>query len=53
MDLEIYCAECRPELFSSREKNVPYLSIGGIWIPAHDRQKIKNSIQNLRKKYNV
>jgi len=53
MKFEIYCDECRPELFTSKEKIVPYLSIGGIWIPAEYRQKLKTEIMELRGKYKI
>ncbi len=53
MEFEIYCDECRPELFTSENKSVPYLSIGGIWIPAENRQEIKSEITKLRKEHKI
>ncbi len=53
MNFEIYCDECRPELFTSRKKVVPYLSIGGVWIPAQARQEIKNTIRDLQSAHNI
>ena len=53
MKFEIYCDECRPELFTSRVKSPPYLSIGGIWIPAEERENIKLHIKSLKKDFDV
>ena len=53
MKFEIYCDECRPELFTSRVKSPPYLSIGGIWIPAEARENIKQHIKSLKKGFDV
>jgi len=53
VNFEIYCDECRPELFTSSVKSPPFLSIGGIWIPASERDNIKDIVKRLRKKHNV
>ena len=52
--VEIYCDESRPDLFTttSHEKD-NYLLIGGLKLLAKHRESIKESIKNLRKKYNI
>ena len=52
MKFEIYCDECRPELFTSREKS-GYLSIGGLWVPVEERLTVKNAIKSIKAEYNV
>lgn len=53
MEFEIYCDECRPELFTSRIKSPYFLSIGGIWLPAEIRQKVKHDVKTLRQKFYI
>jgi hypothetical protein len=52
--VEIYCDESRPDLFTttSHQKD-NYLLIGGLKLLAKHRDSIKESIKNLRKKYNI
>ncbi|MBN2412623.1 DUF3800 domain-containing protein [candidate division KSB1 bacterium] len=52
MKFEIYCDECRPELFTSQRKS-GFLSIGGLWLPAEERQNINNTIKSIKAKHNV
>lgn len=53
MKFEVYCDESRPELFSSKIKAPPYLSIGSIWIPAGERETIKNEIKELKQQHHI
>lgn len=53
MNFEIYCDECRPELFTSRVREPNFLSIGGIWINSQIRQEVKREIKCLKSKYNI
>jgi len=53
MKIEIYCDESRPDLFTSQRKDAAFLSIGGIWIPAASRDRIKSAIKSIREKHNI
>lgn len=54
MDIEIYCDESRPDLFTSQaaEKD-QYLLIGSLWLPADKREVVKRDIWDIKEKYNV
>lgn len=53
MDLEVYCDENHPELFTSQKPTADYLMIGSLWLPASLRDEIKQRIWKLRREYNT
>ena len=54
MKFEIYCDEAMPDLFTSQNSgNRRYLMVGGLWVPASLRGKIKEQIHVLRQKHNT
>ena len=51
---EIYCDERRPDLLTSQaQQNDRYLLIGGIWIPADKRPKIKTAFKKLTDRHKI
>ena len=48
MDIEVYCDEAYPDLFSSRHPQARYLIIGGIWLNSENRDRFKTAIHHLR-----
>lgn len=53
MNVEIYCDESRPDLLTSTDKEAVYTSIGGIWVPADQRDQVKSDIKNIRGKHQI
>lgn len=51
--IEVYCDESRPETLYGENSKDKYMVIGGIWIPASERKKIKNKINYLKKIYGI
>ncbi|SET02842.1 Protein of unknown function [Salinibacillus kushneri] len=51
----IFCDESRPELLYSEraKKDATYFSLGGIWLPKEEKEKIKSKIKYLRNKHNI
>ncbi len=51
---EIYCDESRQELFYDKEKSRSgYTLIGGIWLDASQRQRVKSDIKKLREQHGL
>jgi hypothetical protein len=51
---EIYCDESRQELFYDKEKaRIGYTLIGGIWLEADSRQRLKDEIRKVRVKHDL
>jgi hypothetical protein len=48
MEIEVYCDESYPDLFSSLKPKAQYLIIGGLWLRRADRANYKTEIHNLR-----
>jgi hypothetical protein len=49
---EVYCDESQPDVFWTKaRRKAKYLLIGGIWIPAKHRQKLKSDISRLKARY--
>lgn len=49
MKFEVYCDESQPDaLWSRSRRRATYLLIGGLWIPARSRNKIKTAIGRLK-----
>jgi hypothetical protein len=53
MDIEVYCDESYPDLFSSQKPKVQYLIIGGLWLRKSDRANYKTEIHNLRNTHKI
>ncbi len=53
MDIEAYCDEAYPDLFSSRTSTAPYLVIGGIWLARENRVRFKDALHDLRDAHKV
>lgn len=53
MKFEVYCDECRPDLLCSKNPQAQYMVIGGLWLPAEDRERLKSDIHALRNKHKV
>lgn len=53
MNFEVYCDESAQELFHNRPSGEHYVLIGGIWIKSENREAYKNSIKELRERYNL
>ena len=48
MDIDVYCDEAYPDLFSSKNPQAKYLIIGSLWLRTKDRETFKEKIHNLR-----
>lgn len=53
MEIEVYCDESRPDLFTTAEKYARFLSIGSLWLPAEQRESVKAQVKHLRDKHSV
>lgn len=53
MKFEIYCDESRPDLLCSQHPTAQYMVIGGLWLPAEERARMKNDIHALRDKHHI
>jgi hypothetical protein len=53
MDIEVYCDEAYPDLFSSNRPQAQYLVIGGLWLRRQDRDSYKEAIHALRSHFNM
>lgn len=54
MDIDVYCDETLPDLFTSniKKESGQFLLIGSLWIERELREDIKQHIKDLREKYN-
>lgn len=53
MQFEVYCDESRPDLLCAQHPMAQYMVIGGLWLPAEDRERLKKVIHALRDKHCV
>lgn len=53
MDIDVYCDEAYPDLFSSQKANGKYLVIGSLWLPSQLRQDFKKAIHEFRDRFHV
>jgi hypothetical protein len=53
MDIDVYCDEAFPDLFSTTKPQAQYLIIGSIWLRSDDRGKFKADIHDLRNQYKI
>ena len=53
MNIDVYCDEAYPDLFSSNHPQARYLIIGSVWLKSDDRDRFKASIHDLRNQYKI
>jgi hypothetical protein len=53
MNIDVYCDEAYPDLFSSNHPQARYLIIGGLWLKRDDRDRVKASLNDLRNQYKI
>lgn len=53
MQIEAYCDESYPDLFSSEAPQAKYLVIGSLWLSSKDRIAFKAGIHELRDKHRI
>lgn len=53
MKFEVYCDESRPDLLCAQRPTAQYMVIGGLWLPAKERQRMKLDIHSLRDKHHI
>ena len=53
MDIEVYCDEAHPDLFSSQKPKVKYMMIGSLWLRRGDRNRFKRELHQLRNQHRV
>lgn len=53
MDIDVYCDESHPDLFTSKKPRVKYLVIGSLWLPSQNRNEYKASIHTMRDTHKI
>jgi len=53
MDIDVYCDEAYPDLFSSQKGQGKYMVIGSLWLPSRFRDEYKKAIHDLRNRFRV
>ena len=53
MNMEIYCDNAFPDLFTSNNPKANYLMIGSLWLPVDLREEVKDRIKAVRKRHNT
>ena len=53
MNIDVYCDEAYPDLFSSNHPQARYLIIGGVWMRTDDRVRFKTAIHDLRNQFKI
>ncbi len=53
MEIDVYCDEAFPDLFSSKKASAKYLIIGGLWLDRQNRSQFKSDIHELRNRYKI
>jgi hypothetical protein len=53
MDIDVYCDESYPDLFSSQNPQAQFLVIGSLWLSRVDRDRFKAGIHELRDQYKI
>ena len=51
--IEIYCDESRPDVFTGKKKKAKFLLIGALKILSTQRAEIKNAIAEIQKEHDV
>ena len=53
MNMEIYCDNAFPDLFTSNNPRADYLMIGSLWLPADLREEVKDCIKAVRRRHDT
>ena len=53
MNIDVYCDESYPDLFSSQNPKAEYLLIGSLWIRSAERERFKTEIHRLRDRHHI
>lgn len=53
MNIDVYCDEAYPDLFSSKNPQARYLFIGSVWLKRDDRDRFKADIHRIRNKHKI
>jgi hypothetical protein len=53
MNIEVYCDETYPDLFSSENPQAQYMFIGSLWLASESRETFKTEIHALRDRYKI
>jgi len=54
MNYEVYCDESHPDVFWSKSAGrARYCLIGSLWLPAEQRQSLKDAVKRLRAEYSL
>jgi hypothetical protein len=53
MNIDVYCDEAYPDLFSSEKPHAKFLVIGGLWLKSENRGQFKEAIHSLRDKFHI
>lgn len=53
MEIDVYCDEAYPDLFSSGKPQAKYLIIGSLWLRRPDLESFKNVIHELRDQHQI
>ena len=53
MNMEIYCDNAFPDLFTSNNPRADYLMIGSLWLPADLREEVKDRIKAVRRRHDT
>lgn len=53
MNIDVYCDEAYPDLFSTTKPQAQYLIIGSVWFRCDDRERFKADIHALRNQYKI
>ena len=53
MNIDVYCDEAYPDLFSTNKPQAQYLIIGSVWLRSDDRERFKADIHSLRNRYKI
>jgi len=53
MNIDVYCDESYPDLFSSHHPQARCLVIGSMWLKSDDRERFKAAVHELRNRYKI
>ncbi len=53
MNIDVYCDESYPDLFSSNNPQAQHLFIVGLWLKSDDRDRFRANIHQIRKKHRI
>ena len=53
MEIEVYCDESYPDIFSSNSQEARFLVIGSLWLEEKKRKRFKQDINELKNRYKI